>query len=184
MLIKAAIKNPFKNGAGPYFKQHLMFALAILIFDQLSKWYVLHQMMLDTKGSIPLLPFLSFSMVWNTGISMGLAVDSYLGRWGLIVLTSAVSIWLMIWMYGTTRRRESSALALIVGGAVGNVIDRLNYGAVVDFVHLHAYGYNYYVFNVADAAITIGVVVLLIDSLRSGNNSPKNDANVNDKISK
>ena len=176
-MIKRLIPN-----RGPFLKQHISYVLLILIIDQLSKWFILNELMLETKGSIPLLPFLSFSMVWNSGISMGLAIDNIIGDWGVIAMTFGITLWLFHWMVGCLHKIESLALAMIIGGAVGNIIDRISYGAVADFIHFHAFDYNFYVFNVADAAISIGVVILLFDGLRGGGNSPKNDANSVDGV--
>ncbi|WP_417451881.1 signal peptidase II [Kordiimonas sp.] len=160
--------------AGPYFRRGILIAAMLVVVDQLSKWWILEGLKLPEKGSVPLLPFLSFSMVWNKNISMGIPLSDSLGRWGIVVLTVAISIWLVHWLAKTLRGFEAISLALILGGAVGNLIDRFVHGAVVDFIHLHAWGYNFYVFNVADSAITIGVVLLIIDGLRGGDKSPKN----------
>ena len=159
--------------AGPYFKSGLLISTILLVADQLSKWWILNGLKLPELGSVQLLPFLNFTMVWNYGISMGLPLGDQLGKWGIIVLTGAISIWLLHWMSKSDKKLEAIALAVILGGAIGNIIDRFLHGAVVDFVHLHAWGYSFYVFNVADSAITIGVILLLIDGLRDGAKSPK-----------
>lgn len=159
---------------GPYFKFGLLVSGILLLVDQLSKYWILNSLKLPEVGTIPLLPFLSFTMVWNEGISMGLPPGEWLGRWGLVVLTAAISLWLLNWLRTSEKKFEAVALSLIIGGAIGNIIDRVIYGAVVDFVHLHAWGYNFYVFNAADSAITIGAVLLLFDGLRDGDKGPKN----------
>ena len=115
-------------------------------------------------------------MVWNDSISMGLPLDEYLGKWGIIILTGLISLWLLWWLKDTNRKSEALALAMILGGAIGNVIDRFVHGAVVDFLHFYAFDYSFYVFNIADSAISLGVVFLIIDGLRSGAKGPKNDA--------
>jgi signal peptidase II len=165
---------------GAYFRCGLIGSALLVVADQLSKWWILEGLKLPEKGSVPLLPFLSFSMVWNKNISMGIPLGETVGKWGLVALTIAISIWLVHWLSKTARQFEAVALAMILGGAIGNVIDRLAHGAVVDFVHLHAFDYNFYVFNVADAAITIGVLLLIIDGLRGGDKSPKNAQKVAD----
>ena len=149
----------------------------LMAIDQLSKWWVLEIFDLPSKGSVEFLPFFSLTMVWNTGISMGLVLGDWLGRWGIVVMTVAISIWLIIWLKKSARAFEATALVLILSGALGNLIDRFVHGAVVDFIHLYAYNYSFYVFNVADSAITIGVIMLLIDGLRDGDKSPKNASN-------
>jgi len=166
--------------AGPYFRTGLLGAAALLVADQLSKWWILEGLKLPEKGSVELLPFLNFSMVWNRGISMGIPLGESLGKWGIIILTAAISLWVAKWLFDTSKKGEAWGLALILGGAIGNIIDRFLHGAVVDFVHLHAWGYSFYVFNVADAAITIGVMLLLIDGLRPAKKGPKNAQKVGD----
>lgn len=158
---------------GPYFRLGLLISPSLVVADQLSKWWILYGLKLPELQSIALLPFLNFTMVWNYGISMGLPIGDSLGKWGIIVLTIAISLWLVHWLKNTERKFEAMALSLILGGAIGNIIDRFLHGAVVDFVHLHAWGYSFYVFNLADSAITIGVVLLLIDGLREGTKGPK-----------
>ena len=105
---------------------------------------------------------------------MSLPVGDWLGRWGLVILTALISLWLLNWLRTTERKFEALALAMIIGGAIGNIIDRILHGAVVDFIHLHAAGYSFYVFNVADSAISVGAVLLLFDGLRDGRKGPKN----------
>jgi len=152
----------------------LILTFLILVFDQLSKWWILEVFDLPSKSSVQILPFFSLTMVWNKSISMGLPLDEYLGKWGIVALTLAISAWLVWWLKDTGRKTEAFALALILGGAIGNVIDRFIHGAVVDFVHLYAFDYSFYVFNIADAAISVGVVFLIIDGLLAARKSPKN----------
>jgi len=162
------------------FRFGLLVSMLLLVADQLSKYWILNSLNLDERGTVALLPFLNFTMVWNEGISMSLPVGDWLGRWGLIVLTGLISLWLLNWLRITERKFEALALAMIIGGAVGNIIDRINYGAVADFIHLHAGGYNFYVFNVADSAISVGAVLLLFDGLRDGRKGPKNASKTNE----
>jgi len=159
---------------GDHFRFGLLLSAVLLVADRLSKYWVLNGLNLADVGTIPLLPFLNFTMVLNEGISMSLPVGDWLGRWGLIILTGCISLWLLNWLRTSEKRFEATALAMIIGGAVGNIIDRFIYGAVVDFIHLHAWGYSFYVFNVADSAITVGAVLLLFDGLRDGRKGPKN----------
>lgn len=159
--------------SGTYFRSGLLAATLLMVIDQLSKWWVLNIFNLPAKGSVEILPFFSLSMVWNKGISMGLPLGEALGKWGIIALTLGISVWLLFWLRKCERRFEATALSLILSGAIGNLIDRFVHGAVVDFIHLHAFDYSFYVFNVADSAITIGVILLLIDGLRDGRKSLK-----------
>ncbi|MBV9784148.1 MAG: signal peptidase II [Acidisphaera sp.] len=141
-------------------------ALAVLAADQASKWWVLDIIHLPERGQIVLLPMLNLTMVWNHGVTFGL-LNGFgpLGSWLLAAGSLAIVAALAAWM----RRAEAPlvvvALGAIGGGAIGNVIDRLRFGAVVDFIHAHAYGWSWYVFNVADAAIVCGVAALVLDSV-------------------
>lgn len=163
---------------GRYFFRGLLAIAGLMTVDQLSKWWILEIFNLPAKGSVAILPFFNLTMVWNEGISMGLPLGDALGKWGIVVMTVAISAWLLAWLRKSARLFEASALVLILSGALGNLIDRFVHGAVVDFIHLHAFNYNFYVFNLADSVISIGVVMLLIDGLRDGGKSPKKASNV------
>jgi signal peptidase II len=153
----------------------LFFAAAGLILDQATKLWFLHGADLAANGPIRLLPFLDLVLVWNRGISYGLfQQDSDIGRWLLAGFTIAATIALWIWSARVSSKLPALALALIIGGAVGNGIDRVVYGAVVDFVYFHAGGFSWYVFNLADAWIVAGVAGLLYDSFANGPNSAAN----------
>jgi lipoprotein signal peptidase len=144
-------------------------ALIVLAADQASKWWVLHVIDLPDVHQIVLLPFLNLTMVWNHGVTFGLL--NGFGQWGHILL-ACVSLLVVaalgVWLWRAQSRLVAVALGGIAGGAIGNVIDRLQFGAVVDFIHAHAntpWGdISWYVFNVADAAIVCGVVALVFDS--------------------
>ena len=147
-------------------RQGLTIALAVLVLDQAVKYWVLYVYGLPARGSVEILPFFSLTMVWNQGVSLGLLeAGSDLGRWLLVGLTSAISVWIFLWLRRAPVGLTRLALALVLGGAVGNIIDRVIYGAVADFVHLHAWGYDFYVFNVADSAITLGVIALIAEAV-------------------
>jgi signal peptidase II len=144
----------------------LLLAAIVLLADQASKYWVLNGLDLPALGSIAVLPVLNLTMVWNHGVTFGLFNGS--GRIGAILLTLVAIVvvaLLGVWMRRTDRLPVAAALGAITGGAVGNVIDRLRFGAVVDFIHAHAFGWSWYVFNVADASIVCGVGVLLLDGL-------------------
>jgi signal peptidase II len=148
-------------------------ALGVFVADQLSKLWILFVVRLEDTGPWQLLPFLEFVMVWNRGISYGLFQQSSdLGRWALVALSIAASVWLGFWLRRSARKMEALALGLIIGGALGNVVDRVAYGAVADFVHLHWGELSWYVFNIADAAIVVGVIVLLYDAVVEGRSKP------------
>jgi signal peptidase II len=143
-----------------------LLAFAILVADQVSKWWIVAIVQLEQRLSIPVLPVLSLTWVENRGVSMGLLqAGTDLGRWILVVLTAAIAGIVAVWIRREQRGLERLALALILGGAIGNIIDRIRLGFVIDFVHLHWGQWSFYVFNVADAAISIGVVILLASAL-------------------
>ena len=141
-------------------------AILILVADQASKWWVLNGLHLPELGSVEVLPVLSLTMVWNRGVTFGLL--NSLGAWGSFLLAAvalAIVVGLAVWLRRAERPLVAAALGSILGGAIGNVIDRLRFGAVVDFIHAHVGGWSWYVFNVADAAIVCGVGALVLDSL-------------------
>jgi lipoprotein signal peptidase len=143
-------------------------ALLVLAADQASKWWVRDVLDLPLLGSIPVLPVLNLTMVWNRGVTFGLL--NSLGAWStpaLVLGALAVVAALAVWLRRAERPLVAGAVGAVAGGAVGNVIDRLRFGAVVDFIHAHAFGWSWYVFNVADAAIVCGVAALLLDGTRS-----------------
>jgi signal peptidase II len=143
----------------------LIVALLTLVLDQATKLYTLFIFDLPVREPVALTPFLNLIVVWNRGISYGLFQQhTDLGRWILIAVSIVAAIALSVWIRRTTGRLLAASLALIVGGAIGNVIDRLAYGAVFDFIQFGLGGWSWYVFNVADAAIVAGVVGLLYDS--------------------
>jgi signal peptidase II len=139
-----------------------------LIADQASKNLLLYGLQFKALGPaarIDVLPFFNMVMVWNRGVSYGLfAAGSFAGTLLLIVLSLVAVIGLSWWLAKAERQSLGFGLGLVIGGALGNVIDRVLYGAVADFFHFYGFGHDWYVFNVADAAITVGVVVLLLDA--------------------
>ncbi len=149
--------KPVRRGLG--------IAALILVLDQATKWVVLHQVM-SPPQIIKIAPFFNLAYVWNRGISFGMFnTDSPWNRWTLPAVALAIVAFLIHWLRRTQHRLVITALGLIIGGAIGNVLDRAIYGAVFDFLDVHAYGYHWPAFNVADSAITIGVCLLIVDSL-------------------
>jgi signal peptidase II len=143
-------------------------ALTVLV-DQAHKAWMLDVYDIESKGIVSLTPFFDLVLVWNRGISYGLLPqESDVGRWGLIVFAFAASFALAIWLARFTTSLGAASIGLIIGGAIGNAIDRINHGAVADFFRLHIFGYEWYIFNIADAAIVAGVVGLLYESLFRG----------------
>jgi signal peptidase II len=148
-------------------------ALAILAIDQASKLWVLFGLKMAAYDKITMTPFLDFELLWNPGISFSLFQQgTATGRWILLGLTLAATALLCVWLWRVNSRLAGIALGAIVGGALGNGYDRFVYNAVVDFLGFHAFGFHWYVFNIADTAITLGVVLLLYDSLLADRRAP------------
>lgn len=146
----------------------LFFALIVFIADQVVKYIVTGPLGVDGYGkSLEILPFFNLTYVENYGVSMGfLRADSEGMRWGLVALTVAISVGVVAWMWKEKRRADVLALGLVLGGALGNIVDRVRFGHVVDFADLHFGEIRpFLIFNVADAAITIGVFILLVRAL-------------------
>lgn len=150
------------------FRYALVAAALFAAGDLATKW-VVASMVMDPPRVIPVLPFFNLVLVFNRGISFGLLGD--LGFWGPVVLSAlAVGIMglLLIWLWRTERINEAIGIAMIIGGAAGNLIDRLHDGAVTDFLDLYVGKYHWPAFNGADTFITLGVVCLLVSSIGSG----------------
>lgn len=148
--------------------KRLGYLIAALVFvvDQLVKYWVTAVIDLRTKGVVPLVPGFDLTWVENTGVSMGLLrAEGPAGRWLLIAVTLAIAIGVAVWIAREANRRDIAALGLVLGGALGNIVDRVRFGYVVDFFDAYWHDRHFYVFNVADAAITIGVTLLLVRSV-------------------
>ena len=146
-------------------------ALVALVLDQASKLWLLFVFDLGRRGAVAVTPFFDLVLAWNTGISYGwFQQDGPIGAAVLLGFKVVAVIALAIWMARSTTRLATIGLGLIIGGAIGNAIDRATYGAVVDFALFHIQwggkNLNWYVFNLADAAIVVGVAALLYDSFR------------------
>lgn len=140
-------------------------ALVVLVLDQLAKWFVTHPLGLNQIGDqLVLLPIFNFTYTQNIGISLGqLPASSPLGRWLLVGLTAAIAVGVAVWIGRERNRIDRIALGMVLGGALGNILDRVRFGYVVDFADLHFGAWRpFLVFNVGDAAISIAVVILLL----------------------
>ena len=139
----------------------LALAAAIYAVDQLVKWHLMDNIML------PLVENLRFTR--NYGVSLGLlTAESVEMRWGLIALTSVIALGVLVWMFRETAKADILGLAMVLGGAAGNIKDRLDYGFVVDYADLHFGDFRpFLIFNIADACITIGILIILARSFLS-----------------
>ena len=158
---------------GATFRLGVIVALIAAAADQAVKLWLLYGFDLPGRGWVALAPFLDLVLAWNTGISYGLFQQAGpLGQWALFALKLIAVVLLGLWLARTGSRLSGIALGLIIGGAIGNAADRLVHGAVMDFVLFHittaAWSFQWYVFNLADAAIVAGVVGLLYESLFAG----------------
>jgi signal peptidase II len=158
---------------GPLTRFGLAIAVAAAAIDQAVKLWLLFVFDLGGRGIVTLTPFLDLVLTWNTGISYGLfRQEGPLGQWLLLALKAIAVILLWIWLARATTRLTALSLGMIIGGAVGNAIDRYAYGAVADFVLFHIttadFSFKWYVFNVADVAIVAGVIGLLYETVIGG----------------
>ena len=149
--------------------QALVIAFLVFVFDQAVKWLVTFPLNLrgQPEWTIRITDFFNFRWVENNGVSLGLlSASSFWGRWLLVLLTGAIATFVTFWLWRERKRTDSVALAIVLGGALGNILDRIRLGYVVDYADLHFGEFRpFLVFNVADAAITIGVLLLLVRAL-------------------
>lgn len=160
-------------------------ALDVLVLDQISKWLILEYVIREEVqpngravglwewitnapprfpyASVELLPFFNLTMVWNEGISFGLFHGS--GVWILVGLSLIITVLFSVWLTRSQSWFQAVALALVIGGAIGNVLDRLRFGAVADFFDFHVLGWHYPAFNIADCGIVVGIAFLVIDGI-------------------
>jgi signal peptidase II len=159
-----------------YFWQGLGLAAGVIAFDQVTKWWIVERVMQPPR-TIPVTSYFNLVMGWNRGVSFGLFnTDSAINIWFLPLVAIVIVIGLVVWLSRTDRFLVAVAIALVIGGAVGNLIDRLRFGAVADFLDLHVAGYHWPAFNVADSGITVGAVVLVLESLFGPPEKPNNGA--------
>lgn len=140
---------------------------AVLFLDQLSKWYVMGPLALRERFLIKIAPIFDLRWVENYGVSMGfLTAGSAMERWLLVGMTATIASFVAVWLWREKSRADVTALGLVLGGAIGNISDRVRFGFVADFLDLHIGDWHpFLVFNVADAAITIGVLLLVLRAL-------------------
>jgi len=141
------------------------YGIIFILIDQISKWFILEQLDLDIIGSYDVYsPFLTLKMGWNTGINFGLFSESYFSmRWILVAISLGICLFLLFWSRKLKGNFAPILIGLIIGGAVGNVIDRVRFGAVIDFLNMSCCGINNpYIFNLADIFVFTGLVFLLV----------------------
>lgn len=144
-------------------------AALVFAFDQAIKWLLVVPLRLEDRQHIDLLPIFDLHWTENYGVSMGfLTASSDTGRWLLVAFTAAIAVAVAVWLWRERRKADAFALGLVLGGALGNILDRVRYGYVVDYADLHFGDFRpFLVFNLADAAITIGVLLLVVRALFS-----------------
>jgi signal peptidase II len=164
--------------------------ISFIIFDQISKWLVLEKIFKPELNAEPLgffnwifssdrlpfisldiLPFFNLTMVWNQGISFGLFQSG--NPWPLIIIAGLISTLFSVWLYRTKSWLEAVSLSMVIGGAIGNIIDRLHFGAVADFFDFYIGDWHYPAFNIADSLISVGIVMLVVNSLFFNQNNKK-----------
>jgi signal peptidase II len=158
---------------GPWSTFGLVVAALTCVADQASKLWLFFNFDLADRGSVAVTPLIDFILTWNTGISYGLfPQQGAIGELALFAFKAAAVIFLWVWLTRASSRLTALALGLIIGGAVGNAIDRLHWPGVMDFVLFHietaSFSFRWYVFNLADVAIVAGVIGLLYESLTRG----------------
>jgi signal peptidase II len=157
--------------------RRLGFVVALIVFaaDQLIKWLMIGPLHLQVVRQIQLLPIFNLTWTENNGISLGLLnASTETGRWMLVAMTAAIAIAVAVWITREKLRGDQVALGMILGGALGNILDRVRFGYVVDFADLHFGDFRpFLVFNLADAAISIGVVILLLRAFLQSKERPE-----------
>lgn len=159
---------------GPLSALGLSMAILAFALDQAHKWWMLGPFDIGSKGRVTVTPFFDLVLGWNRGISYGLFPQyDDLGRYGLVAMSIVISAALWVWLARSTRPLTAAALGLVIGGALANALDRVIHEAVADFFLLHAFGYSWYIFNIADVAIVAGVGVLLYESWAEDRPAPQ-----------
>ncbi len=161
-------------GASAALRMALFVAVIVLVLDQASKLFLIFGTDLRLTYPWAVLPVFDLTVVWNRGISYGLFQQhSELGRWVLTAIKIGAAIFLTYWVRKSASRWETAGIGMIIGGAIGNAIDRIVHGAVFDFAHFHVGDFSWYVFNIADAAIVVGVGLMLLGQLLPRPSAPE-----------
>ena len=162
----------------------LGFAGFLFVIDQIVKWYVIGPLNLRAVRNIELLPFFDLTYVENRGISLGLLQATNMEmRWLLVALTALIAVVVLVWMMRERKFGDILGLSMILGGALGNIVDRFNLGYVIDYADFHIGTFRpFLVFNIADAAITIGVVIILVRAVFFSDNEDKTKDSGSDAV--
>ena len=162
----------------PHLRFGLIFAAVAFILDQITKWVITVPLSLEPKGQIEITSFFNLTWAENCGISLSMfAKCNDTTRWTLVAVTALVALAVAFWMTREKAKGDVVALALILGGALGNIVDRVRLGYVVDYADLHFGAFRpFMIFNVADACISIGVLLLVARALLLGEKAPAADA--------
>ncbi len=159
----------------PLFKTGILVAATSLALDQATKWWIIEKIMQPPR-IIPVTGFFNLVMVWNRGVSFGMFNDnSEFNAWIFSGLSLVVVAFLVIWLHRVDSNWTAFALGLVIGGALGNVADRLHQGAVTDFLDFYIGSYHWPAFNTADISITIGAIMLVLETLFTDEKKPKNN---------
>jgi signal peptidase II len=154
---------------GPKTMFGVVTAVAALLLDQGHKTWMLHVYNIGKRHKVEITSYFDLVLAWNTGVSYGLfRQETAAGRVGLALFAVVAAVFIAVWLAQSTSALSALSLGLIMGGGLGNALDRLIYGAVADFFSLHWGGFNWYVFNVADIAIVAGIIGLVYDLLMGG----------------
>ncbi len=144
-------------------------ALIAFTLDRLSKWWFIDIYELPSKGVVEILPIFDVVMIWNRGVSFGfLSASSDMGRWALVALNVVIVTVLVFWLKSAKDKLLAGSIGLVIGGALGNIYDRVKFGAVADFFQFHWENWYFAVFNVADSFIFVGAVLLIFNSSFGG----------------
>jgi signal peptidase II len=155
----------------------LSLILLVVALDQASKYWIYYIVQLPLIGKVEISSIFDLTLVWNQGVSFGaLKAHADWQRWGLVALTSVIALFFSSWMISARNQFTARALALVIGGAIGNMIDRIQYGAVLDFLDFSGLHFPW-VFNVADSAVTLGAILLVWDMLKHPDEPPQSKQN-------
>ncbi len=152
-----------------HFGLGLTIAGLVVVLDQLTKWWILEYVMQPIPHVVEVTPFFNLVLAWNQGVSFGMfSNETAIMPYILSAVALAIVVVLLGWLRSADRVLVALSIGMVIGGAIGNIVDRLRFGAVTDFLDFHAFGWHFWAFNVADAGISVGVVLLILDGLLAG----------------